>query len=318
MLYLSDDDVERIAPSASVLADAIARVLGQRARGMVDMPAKTVITPREGGATFYAMPAVVAGHYGCIKWLGSAPSNRDTGVPHISGLLLLNDTMTGRVLTVMEAGRLTGIRTAALSLLAARFLAPKDAETIGVVGCGLQARAHVEAFRAEFPIWRVVALGRSREGKRAFVDWARMQGLTAEACSDPATLLARSDVVVTTVPAASSLRPFLDARAMKPNSFASLVDLGRSWITETLGAFDPVYTDDAAQSAVLASSHAAFAAKEFAGDLGSLISNSAVATQGGRASFLFGGTAVADVAAGAVIYERARERVIGLELPEGS
>ncbi len=75
---------------------------------------------------------------------------------------------------------LTKRRTAALSLLAARELAPRREGALLLVGPGAQGEAHLEAFAEGFPLTRVLVRGRGRERVRALLEKARGMGLAAE------------------------------------------------------------------------------------------------------------------------------------------
>jgi len=75
---------------------------------------------------------------------------------------------------------LTKRRTAALSLLAARELAPRREGALLLVGPGAQGEAHLEAFAEGFPLTRVLVRGRGRERVRALLEKAQGMGLVAE------------------------------------------------------------------------------------------------------------------------------------------
>lgn len=77
------------------------------------------------------------------------PDNPARGLPCIQGEVLALDAATGLRLGLLDGPALTARRTAAASLLAARLLAPRTPakSTLLLVGAGVQARAHLEAFR---------------------------------------------------------------------------------------------------------------------------------------------------------------------------
>ena len=75
-----------------------------------------------------------------MKWVSGFFGNPGSGLPSISGLIVLNDPQTGFPIAVMDAAYITAVRTAAISGVAARFLARGDAETLGIVGAGVQGR----------------------------------------------------------------------------------------------------------------------------------------------------------------------------------
>ena len=305
-LYLSEAEVQDLAPSAGTLADALAKAFRGPAAGKVAMPAKTSFSLDGSDASFHAMPAAVLGLAAGVKWVASSPANAARDLPHLDALLLLSDADSGLVRAIVEARYLTGWRTAALSLLAARYLARPDATRLGLIGCGLQAASHCEALCEEFPIRSAKLYSRRRETAQSFAVSLGERGLATHVSDEPAEVLAESDIVVTTVPAQPGLVGFLDAARLAPGVFVTMVDLGRSWQAESTGAFDRCFTDDSAQSCALAGSNPTFAAMTFHGDLAALASGEVPGRQSEdqRIAFLFPGVALADIVAGHLLLRR--------------
>ena len=108
-----------------------------------EMPAKIGIHPYED-VFYHAMPAYVPDSLACgVKWIECYPRNpKDFGLPQTTGLLILNDIMTGIPVAVMDSAWITAMRTPALTSLAAAALHP-DAKTFGMFGCGVQGTGHV-------------------------------------------------------------------------------------------------------------------------------------------------------------------------------
>ena len=99
------------------------------------------------GGDFRAMPAAL-GDYAAMKRIGVFPLNWQKNSRHTtSGVLVLSDRRTGETLAVMDCRTLTAYRTAATSAIAAKYCAP-DAEEFAFIGCGLQAKYHIEAYEA--------------------------------------------------------------------------------------------------------------------------------------------------------------------------
>ena len=145
------------------------------------------------------------------------------------------------------------MRTAAMTTAAAKRLARADSASIAFVGTGLQARSHLAALRLEFPaLARVLMLGRTQASVAAFADHVAALGLEPVICTGPDQAVGGADIIVTSVPARAGLQPFLDGRHVRSGAFVSMVDLGRSWIADTIRDFDVVATDDRAQSGELA------------------------------------------------------------------
>lgn len=306
-LYLTDEDVKAAALSIGELADALVPAFRKRSEGVVMMPAKTGMYPTGSDAYFHSMPALVPGVAAGVKWVAGSPSNSSRGLAHIHAHLILSDDETGETKAVIEAGYLTGLRTAALSLLAARSLAKPGAKRLGFIGSGFQAQTHLQAFAEEFSVHQVAIYGPRPQSVKAFENYvADHYGLGTVACSHPEEVLASSEIVVTTVPAHRDLEGFLDAGTLPEGAFVSMVDLGRSWNAPTVGEFDRCLTDDLEQSKVLAHNNAAFSEMSFSGDLSGLLVGDVEGRRNAseRIAFLFPGVALADIVAGHMILDR--------------
>ena len=113
-----------------------------------DMVPKIYLQAHSQG-DFRAMPAAL-GDYACLKWIGVYPKNHlISDLPTTLGTLLLNDRKTGKPLVSMDCTTLTAYRTAATSAIAAKYCAP-DAKEFAFIGCGLQAKYHIEAYETIF------------------------------------------------------------------------------------------------------------------------------------------------------------------------
>jgi alanine dehydrogenase len=159
-LYLTETDVESLLEPP----DAIEPIEGsfrRQARGVVDNRPRTR-QPFEDGA-FAVMSAVdhelgLAG----VKAYAAAPA----GTPF---LVALFDLAGGGLAAVIEANRLGQLRTGAASGVAARYLARRGAQSLGVIGCGFQAETQVQCIRAAVPsIESVTAYCRTDERLETF------------------------------------------------------------------------------------------------------------------------------------------------------
>ena len=122
------------------------------------MPPKIGVHPRDD-AFIHAMPAYLSDVDAVgLKWVAGYPGNQELGLPYIHGLFVLSDAATGRPLAVMDATWITEIRTAAASMLGIRALAERSVESLGIIGCGRQARVHLELAKEVFPELRRAAL----------------------------------------------------------------------------------------------------------------------------------------------------------------
>ncbi len=315
ILYLAAADVEGLGLDPDAVEAAIEAMFRAKAAGTALMKPKMGLEA-EGGAVMLASPAVVPvapdKAWAGVKWLGVA-DNHERNLPHIVGTILLSDGLTGMPLAVMDAAWITGARTAAISAVAARRMAPPDSETIAFVACGLQARTHLAALRPHFPLQSVRACSRRLETAEAFAAEAAASGLDAVALEDPRDAIEGADIVVTTTPLVPRTAPFLDAARVKPGGFIAAVDLGISWHAEALQSFDRLVTDDLAQAAT----ERVVTPRPFDGEIADLVVGKLDGRPApdARTALIFAGLGLADVAAAALVYEQAREAGVGRVLP---
>ncbi|TBH21777.1 ornithine cyclodeaminase [Thermus thermamylovorans] len=155
-------------PSYLALAEAIRGVLLRGA----EAPRRQVL-PIPGGQ-FLVMPA--ADPEVALCKLVTVEAHRR---PSVQAEVWAKRLDTGEAFR-LPGEELTKRRTAALSLLAARLLAPRREGALLLVGPGAQGEAHLEAFAEAFPLTRVLVRGRGRERVLALLQKARGMGLRAE------------------------------------------------------------------------------------------------------------------------------------------
>jgi ornithine cyclodeaminase/alanine dehydrogenase-like protein (mu-crystallin family) len=320
ILYLSDADVRAAGLGLAEVEAAVEAVLAAKAAGSAVMkPKLSLHAPghapghSDGGVLFLAAAGVMSEPaYGGVKWVGVADAEA-SGLPHIAGTVLLNDAATGVPVAILDARWITGVRTAAITAVAARRLARPESARIGFVACGLQARAHLAALRLHFPLATVRAYSRRLSTAQVFAQEAGAEGLAAEAVEDPRDAVAGMDIVITSTPAVPPTPPFLDAAWLAPGCFAGMVDLGLSWISTSLTALDLVVTDDIAQAGTERLAYP----EPYHGEVAGLVAGSLPGreTAAQRNALVFAGLGLADVAVAAAVYERAKEAGVGRVLP---
>jgi len=100
-----------------------------------NMPKRMHIDYNEN--TFLLMPCITD-DYWCTKLVSFCPENKKSGLPSIHGILVLTSTSTGEPLALMEGSAITAMRTAAVSAVGIKKLAPVNCTSLGIVGTGLQ------------------------------------------------------------------------------------------------------------------------------------------------------------------------------------
>ena len=311
--YLCRRDVERLAVSASEIADRLETLLlAERAGDAWEAP-KSSVAPGDGRLTLALLGAAREPSMSVVKTVGLSPENTARGLPHIGGVIVVHEGESGLPVAVLDAEHITAVRTAAISLAAARRLAHPDSRSIGFIGCGVQAASHLDALASELPIERIVSFSRRRESAETLGARAEAAGIAGEVVEQPDNATAGVDIVVSSIPDRPDLRPFLDAARLDPGALAIGVDLGRSWVPETFAAFDRVVVDSLPRHAA-----APFVtAVPVDCDIVSLIDEPLHRGRGSRSAriaFMFRGIGLGDLAAASICLERARERGVGVVL----
>ncbi|HEX2094421.1 MAG TPA: hypothetical protein VHG28_18600 [Longimicrobiaceae bacterium] len=99
------------------------------------------------------MPAYVGGHFRSAgtKIINSNPRNPCRGIERASGLTMVFDDLTARIVCVMDAAHISSLRTASVTALAVELLRGPNLECVAVIGAGVLARAHLDLLLTHFP-----------------------------------------------------------------------------------------------------------------------------------------------------------------------
>lgn len=316
LLYLSDADIRRceIAPEAVTLAVESAFAALRDGQGVVAPPLQLVADAR---LDFKAKGGILPmERLAAVKWYGFAADNPALGLPNFVPLMIVNEMPSGRPLAVMDGHWISGVRTAAITTVAASALARPESGSVGFIGAGLQAHSHLDALRARFALRRLVVHTRNRESAQRLLDEAQRLGMDARWSASPEDAVKGLDIVVSSIPRMTERAAFLDGRWLDPDAFVAMVDAGTAWDSTSLGGLGPVYTDhlDAVTGRPLEPLNYA---GHFTGDLSRIagIRPSAVGLAPGPRAVVFGGSGLADVAVAAIVYRRALSLGIGTRLP---
>ena len=153
-VYLTRSDVAACDVSLARSLEISEQTYSEHAKGNYEMPPKPGVHPTTcPGAFHHAMPAYLPNSHAVgIKWVAVYGHNpQKYNCNSTSALMVLNDEETGYPVAIMEAGLITAIRTANASAVSAKYLARKDAKTVGMVGCGEMGRFTVRALLHVMP-----------------------------------------------------------------------------------------------------------------------------------------------------------------------
>ncbi len=177
LTLLGAGELARALPM-SVAIDALAVTFARFGRGEVEQPERSAldIRPTDGpGGTALVMPAWVPGVGLGTKLVTVFPENRAHGLAAIHGLVVLADERTGVPTALVDGAWLTAWRTAAVTALATRFLARKEADVAAVFGAGVQARTQILGLEAVRSLREVRVFAPRAEATRDFIERVQPQ-----------------------------------------------------------------------------------------------------------------------------------------------
>lgn len=217
VLVLNERDVEELLDVEGCI-EAMAEALAALARGEVGMPLRFLFSPPGQPSLIGLMPAHRAGAEPVysLKTVCVFPDNPKRGLDAHQGTVTLFDGETGEVRALLNASPVTAIRTAAVSAVATRLLAREDSRSLGILGAGVQARAHLEALAKVRRFEEVRIYSPTAEHARAVADGAA----NAAAVGSAEEAVREADVVVT---ATSSREPVLQRGWLKAGAHVNVV-----------------------------------------------------------------------------------------------
>jgi alanine dehydrogenase len=305
---------------------AVERGFRLHAEGRSLPPGVLGVRAPEGGFHIKAAGLDLGRLYFAAKTNANFSDNpRRHGLPAIQGVIVLCDGADGRPLAVMDSIEVTIRRTAAATAVAARHLARVDARTVAVCGCGNQGRAQLRALSRVLRLERVQAFDADPAVARAYAqEMAGELGLDVRPAASPQAAAAESDVVLTCTP---SRKAFLSRADVRPGTFIAAVgadSADKQELAPDLMAGATVVTDVLEQCAAIGDLHHALEAgamsrEDVHAELSELVTGRMPGRRRDDEITIFDstGTALQDVAAAALVYERAVAEGTGLGVALG-
>ena len=141
-----------------------------------------------------------------IKIASGFFNNPKLGIPSSNGLMILLDSQTGVIKSVLlDKGYLTDVRTAIAGAIAAKYLSNYDSTKAGIIGAGIQAKLQLEALTLVRKINTAYIWSRDSTKTKKFVEETNNLNVDLEVCSSAEEVLRKSEIVVTTTPSKSPL-----------------------------------------------------------------------------------------------------------------
>jgi alanine dehydrogenase len=221
LLLVSSDEVAELL-SMEQCVQVMKQALSKLYDGQAICPVRQALQLPDSPNVLGSMPAIdtESKKFGS-KLLSVFPHNHTSGYESHQGIVLLFDLEYGRPLAIINAGEITGIRTAAVSAIATDLLARQEANNLAILGCGLQAFKHVEAIRLVRPINRIFAWDLYPTATKKFADKiSRNFDLEVEIHEDIRSCVKEADIICTLTP---SLVPILFGRDVSEGTHINAV-----------------------------------------------------------------------------------------------
>lgn len=164
------------------------------------------------------LPATLLDEKICgMKWVSVFPGNpMRFGCNNVSAVILLSEIEKGFPVAFMEGTMCSNLRTASVSAVAAKYLAPSKVETIGFIGAGEQAKTHFMAMKTMFPDiknCRISADNQDSENRFKAELSRFFSDVNFEVCgADYEKAVVNSDIIITAI---SGQAPVLKANWIK-------------------------------------------------------------------------------------------------------
>ena len=310
-IWLSEADVRAVLSMADLI-DVMESAVAAFSGGRVKQPVRTVLeTP---GGFYGTMPAYMESPAAMgAKLVTVYHDNAQKGLPSHLATIILLDPATGALLATMDGRFITEARTAAVSAVAARYLALPDAHKLAIIGSGVQARSHLEALSLVRRLSDIRCWSPTVSHARKFVGDSR--GVPLRHVESAQAAVEGADIIVLVT---ASPTPVISDAWVKPGACVISVGACRPNQREmdpALVARARVIVDSRAAALqesgdiVMGIQEGRFGADHIAAELGQVAANPSLGRTAGDEIVVFKslGMAVEDVAAADLAYRRANE-----------
>jgi alanine dehydrogenase len=323
MLVLSEKEVQSLA-KVEELIPVLERAHIQYSTGKAVMPVRLVVPLPQIEGRITSMP----GYLNEDKALGMKvvtffPNNLKQNLPQILATVMLFSAETGKMIAAMDGNYITAIRTACVSAMATQALANPDTPVLGVLGAGVQARAHIRALTQIRKISEIKVFDIFEASARQLQEALQKEiGVKINVVQSPREAVLDSDLLVTVT---TAKEPIVKAEWLKPGIHINAVGSHRPDLREidgaTLAAAKIVVDSREAIMAecgdiLLAIQEKAITANSVHAEIGEVLAGK----KSGRTSpeeitlYKAVGIAIQDVATAHLVYRKALERNVGTNI----
>jgi ornithine cyclodeaminase len=219
MKIISKERIREILPSIDLIPEIEKGFIAYSQKNSVVPPVGELLL--EKGEVHIKYGYIKEEDYYVIKIASGFYENARYGLSTGNGLMLLFKQETGELASILlDEGYLTDVRTAIAGAIAAKYLAPKNINRIGIVGTGIQARLQLHYLKEMTKCRNVLVWGRSNEKLKIYKEEMQAQGFFIETTMDAESILLNCNLIVTTTP---SETPILMAQNLRKGTHITAV-----------------------------------------------------------------------------------------------
>lgn len=281
------------------------------------MPAKVYLPLEKHHGDFRAMPAYLENAAG-VKWVNAHPQNPKRGLfPSVMAVLIYSDPETGFPLAIMDATLITNYRTGAAGAIASKYLARKDAKTLGLIGCGKQAETQLIFHQEVFGFEKICIAGRTEEETEKFI--AKFSRFALKKATHQES--AGCDILCTTTP---SRKPIVLAEWIKPGTHINAIGADapcKEELEPSILKRAKIVVDDYEQAIRSGEinvplSKGIIKGRDIYASLGEIVAGLKSGRTNEKEVTIFDSTglAIQDIAVAKILYEKAKKLKIGMEV----
>jgi ornithine cyclodeaminase len=222
-LFLGSADVVRLVRQRglSTCIEGMAEYIEAEFRRWPQFDKSPRLAAHSASGVIELMPVADASRF-AFKYVNGHPSNTGQGLPTVMAFGVLADVATGAPRLMAELTIATAMRTAAMSALAARWLARPGSRRMAVIGNGAQSEFQALAFRDLVGIRELRLFDTDADATAKLAANLAGQGLTLTRCASIAEAVRGADVV-TTVTADKTMATIVTPEMLEPGMHLNAV-----------------------------------------------------------------------------------------------
>ncbi|MCS7116909.1 MAG: alanine dehydrogenase [Nitrososphaerota archaeon] len=322
-VLLSGKDIERMITMSEVI-QVVEEAFREKGLGRVQCPPKIYLYYEKYNGDLRVMPAFLEGlNISGVKIVNVHPDNRRYNLPSIMATIVIVDPKTGFPLSIMDGTMITSMRTGAVAGVATKYMGRKDSKTLGLVGAGVQGRYQLMAALEVLRLEEVYVYDIDEKVKLNFVNEMSIKYPNVKfiAVESEREAVEGMDVIATTTP---TRFPHVKAEWIAPGTHINAIGAdapGKQELDPQILKNSRIIVDDMEQAihsgeVNVPISKGIISKEDICGELSDLI----IGKVKGRISedevtiFDSTGVAIADIATADLVYKKAKELNIGMNM----